>query len=161
MPHDKNGAELKVGDKVTVEFVVEEVNAHPDHCNLKAKTVEPFHPNPDGTTTWFNTKQVVKIAAALLVLLLLGGDALAAGRGCPTCSSTTAGNRGGLLGGIRDRIQERREGRAGGCQQSAALAFPGPEAAALVSPVTYYVQPAGGYSAPSYCPNGRCPVQQR
>ena len=44
---------------------------------LKAKTVEPFHPNPDGTTTWFNTKQVVKVGAVLLALLLLARWAVA------------------------------------------------------------------------------------
>lgn len=78
MPHDKNGVELKAGDRVTVECVVEEVSATPDHCNVKLKTVEPFHPNKDGNTSWFNTKQVVKVGLVVLAVLLCSSLAGAA-----------------------------------------------------------------------------------
>lgn len=73
MPHDKNGAPLKVGDKVTVECEVTSVQPGTDYCNLSVKTVEPMHPGKEATTITLNTKQVVK--AVVFVLAALFGFA--------------------------------------------------------------------------------------
>lgn len=205
MPHDKNGTELKAGDVVTIAFTVEEVSANADHCNVKTRTVEPFHPNTDGVTNWFNTKQVVKvepaaagfaepidvsgqpsaaafgdgslidlvgaaliaalkaalrrrgiITAIAVAALLLGsaGDASAFGRRCGNRDAAPGADRGGplrnLVGGIADRVQERRAARH---EPPAAEAGPAPEFAP--APVTYGALPFGPV-APA-CPNGRCP----
>ena len=37
--HDHNGTPLKVGDKVMVEFLVKEVHATEEYCNLTLESV--------------------------------------------------------------------------------------------------------------------------
>lgn len=77
MPHDKNGCELKVGDKVTIEAEVTQISPNPDYCNMTVATVEPMHPGKHMTTITLNCKQVVKCCMVLLALLAFGGVAQA------------------------------------------------------------------------------------
>ncbi len=94
------------------------------------------------------------LITGLLVAVALGmsGTASAAGKRCGNTAS-----RGGplrnLIGGIADRIHERREARqsAGGCQEQAS-ATTGDS-----GPVIYYTLPVGGAS----CPGGVCPAPAR
>lgn len=61
MPHDKNGAELKVGDVVTVEATVKELSTGVEFCNIQLETVDPMYPgNAKTGLGWVNAKQVVK-----------------------------------------------------------------------------------------------------
>lgn len=63
MPHCNKGRELKVGDRVMVECVVESVQASVDYCNVTVRTVRPMPPYTDGTTIVLNTRQTEKIDA--------------------------------------------------------------------------------------------------
>lgn len=121
MPHDKNGVELKAGDRVTVECVVEEVNATPDHCNVKLKTVEPFHPNKEGKTNWFNTKQVVKVGLVVFAVLL--ASSLAGAAPPQTAAEQQEANKSALASVLSrlDKAEARLdalEGKAGVKAQS-------------------------------------------
>ncbi len=44
MPHDRNGVEVKVGDRVLIDCEVLEVTASEQYCNLKLKPVHPANP---------------------------------------------------------------------------------------------------------------------
>ncbi len=76
MPHDKHGNELKVGDKVTIECEVKNVDPHEDYCNLTVETVEPMHPGEDKTGITLNAKQVIRACLLLLGLLVPAGVTL-------------------------------------------------------------------------------------
>lgn len=58
MPHDRRGKELKAGDRVTIEAIVETVQAGVDYCNVTLKTIHPMPPYTAGTTITLNTQQV-------------------------------------------------------------------------------------------------------
>jgi hypothetical protein len=60
MPHDRDGAPLKVGDEVTIPAVVTSISPGADYCNLSVETVEPMFPGDSKTTVTLNAKQVVK-----------------------------------------------------------------------------------------------------
>jgi hypothetical protein len=61
MPHDKNGAVLQVGDRVTVLCEVKELHLTEDFCNVSLRTVEPMFPGDRHDTLTLNAKQTVKI----------------------------------------------------------------------------------------------------
>lgn len=63
MPHCNKGRELKVGDRVMVECVVESVQADVNYCNVTVRTVRPMPPYESGTTIVLNTRQTEKIDA--------------------------------------------------------------------------------------------------
>jgi hypothetical protein len=58
MPHDKNGKELKVGDRVNVEYEVTAVHTGEEYCNVSLQTVEPMFPGDSKTPATLNAKQV-------------------------------------------------------------------------------------------------------
>lgn len=58
MPKDKNGIELKIGDRVTLECVVAGYVDHENDCNLVLETVELFN-RLHCSTISLNSKQVV------------------------------------------------------------------------------------------------------
>lgn len=61
MPHCNKGRELKVGDRVMIECVVESVQPAVDYCNVTVRTVRPMPPYTDGTTITLNTKQTESV----------------------------------------------------------------------------------------------------
>lgn len=71
MPHDKNGAELAIGDKVTVEAVVKEIQTGEEYCNVSLETSEPMHPAETKTPICLNTRQVVKLVLMLILAVML------------------------------------------------------------------------------------------
>jgi len=60
MPHDRNGAELKVGDRVLIEAEVVSITMDSLYCNATVRTVCPMPPYQDGTSITLNTKQLEK-----------------------------------------------------------------------------------------------------
>lgn len=64
MPHDVNGVELKVGDRVTIEFEVKEVYLTEDFCNLKLRSMLSMPPYRDSCIdlSAVNSRQTVKVA---------------------------------------------------------------------------------------------------
>jgi len=60
MPHDKNGVELKIGDRVLIEAEVTSITMTEEYCNATVKTVLPMPPYADGTSVTLNTKQMTK-----------------------------------------------------------------------------------------------------
>jgi hypothetical protein len=60
MPHDKNGAELKVGDRVLVEATVKQIHLTEEFCNVGLETVEPMFPGTHLLAMTLNAKQVTK-----------------------------------------------------------------------------------------------------
>lgn len=56
--HDINGAELKAGDRVLVEFEVKACGGDTDFCNVTLATVHPMPGNGIHATLVLNTKQV-------------------------------------------------------------------------------------------------------
>ena len=61
MPHDKNGNELILGDKVLVEFEVVSVQPFTEFCNVTLRTVERMPGNDSTSSLTLNTKQCNKI----------------------------------------------------------------------------------------------------
>lgn len=57
--HDINGTPLKVGDVVTVEYVITQVHGGADFCNVSAHTVEKR--KPDGATEYFTGNTAVMV----------------------------------------------------------------------------------------------------
>lgn len=64
MPHDRNGAELKVGDQVLISAMVKEIYTSDDYCNAQFETAEVMHPGDQRSVVTLNTKQVVKYVPA-------------------------------------------------------------------------------------------------
>jgi len=64
MPHDINGKEVFVGQRVVIEAIVESVQAGPDYCNTTLRTTRPMPSYPTGTQIVLNTKQVEIVAEA-------------------------------------------------------------------------------------------------
>lgn len=60
MPHDRNGEEIKVGDRVLIEAEVVSITMEANYCNCTVKTVCPMPPYEDGTTITLNAKQTTK-----------------------------------------------------------------------------------------------------
>jgi hypothetical protein len=61
MPHCNRGRELKVGDRVMIECIVESLQAGEDYCNVTVRTVRPMPPYETGTTVTLNTRQTESI----------------------------------------------------------------------------------------------------
>jgi hypothetical protein len=60
MPHDRNGALLKVGDKVSVPCVVTSISEGTEYCNLSLETEHPMYPGKDKTAVVVNNGQVIR-----------------------------------------------------------------------------------------------------
>lgn len=60
MPHDKNGNQLSVGDRVLIEAEVVSISPSEEYCNATVKTVLPMPPYKDGTSITLNTRQLDK-----------------------------------------------------------------------------------------------------
>lgn len=60
MPHDRNGIELKVGDKVFVPMIVEFIYATEKFCNTSLVSEIPMYPGETKSHLTVNTKQVEK-----------------------------------------------------------------------------------------------------
>ena len=61
MPHCNKGHELKVGDRVMIEAIVESVSPQVDYCNVTVRTVRAMPPYEKGDAITLNTKQTEKI----------------------------------------------------------------------------------------------------
>jgi hypothetical protein len=63
MPHDRDGREIRVGDRVTMEFEVTTVAAGDEYCNMSLKSVLSMPPYSDSFLTIHavNTRQCLKI----------------------------------------------------------------------------------------------------
>lgn len=62
MPHTKDGQELRVGDRVTVEFLVSEIYPTADTCGIKLTRAEP---GEQTLMLYGQAKQCVKVEAVL------------------------------------------------------------------------------------------------
>lgn len=60
MPHDMNGTELKVGDRVLIEFVIKEIHLTEEYCNCNLDSVIPMYPSRNTSSIVINTKQCEK-----------------------------------------------------------------------------------------------------
>ena len=63
MPHDRNGTELKVGDRVSVQAEIKSIQMQDDYCNVELVTLSPMPPYTDMTTLNLNAKQVEKVGS--------------------------------------------------------------------------------------------------
>jgi hypothetical protein len=65
MPHDVKGKLIRVGDKVNVPCIVEQITqAHgEEYCNVTLRTVHPMPPTADGTQIALNARQTKKTDA--------------------------------------------------------------------------------------------------
>lgn len=63
MPHCNRGRELKVGDRVMIECVVESVQPGEEYCNVSVRTVRSMPPYTGGTIITLNTKQTESMDA--------------------------------------------------------------------------------------------------
>lgn len=61
MPHCNRGRELKVGDRVMIECIVESVQPGEGYCNVTVRTVRPMPPYETGTAITLNTRQTESI----------------------------------------------------------------------------------------------------
>ncbi len=59
--HDASGKPLQKGDRVTVEFTVEDTSATPDYCNVLLASVVPMLPGSEPLRAWFNGRQAKKV----------------------------------------------------------------------------------------------------
>lgn len=57
--HDRNGAALKVGDVVSIDYVITDVSPGPDYCNICAQSVEGR--KPDGAKECFSGNSDVAV----------------------------------------------------------------------------------------------------
>lgn len=57
--HDRNGTPLKVGDIITVRYVITAVQPGPDYCNVSAQSVEAR--KPDGMKEYFSGNSAVAV----------------------------------------------------------------------------------------------------
>ena len=57
--HDHNGTPLKVGDRVMVEFVVKQVHATEEFCNLTLESVHGRLPDEQKETAVINSHVAV------------------------------------------------------------------------------------------------------
>lgn len=55
--HDRNGTPLRVGDVISVEYVITNVSSAADYCNVSAKSVLPR--KPDGANEYFSGNTAV------------------------------------------------------------------------------------------------------
>jgi len=60
MPHYENGTEVKVGDKVSVEFEVTSIGISEDFCNA-VLFIKHEGPHKVGVTLSLNTKQLILV----------------------------------------------------------------------------------------------------
>lgn len=64
--HDKNGHPLVVGDRVTIECIIQSASTNPDYCNLSLASVEPMYPGTSKTYIAVNAQQVVYVEPAIV-----------------------------------------------------------------------------------------------
>lgn len=57
--HDRNGTALKVGDVVSIDYIITDVSPGPDHCNICARSVEGR--KPDGLKESFAGNSAVAV----------------------------------------------------------------------------------------------------
>jgi hypothetical protein len=57
--HDRNGTALKIGDTVSIEYVITSVSPGPDFCNISAQSVEGRR--PDGYKESFSGNSAVAV----------------------------------------------------------------------------------------------------
>lgn len=60
MPHDRDGALLKVGNTVMVPARIKELHDTEEYCNVTLETLHSMHPGDSRSTIVLNAKQVVK-----------------------------------------------------------------------------------------------------
>lgn len=60
MPHDLNGEEIKIGDRILIPCIVKSIQAAVDFCNLTVETEHKMPGNDSISTYTLNTKMVVK-----------------------------------------------------------------------------------------------------
>lgn len=58
MPHDTNGSEVKVGDRVMIECEVTQVQPGEDYCNVTLQTCVPMQPSGSPYCITLNARQV-------------------------------------------------------------------------------------------------------
>jgi len=61
MPHTKTGEEIKVGDRVIVEFKVKSLTLDENYCNVTLETVEPMFPGEYNIGLTLNAKQIAGV----------------------------------------------------------------------------------------------------
>lgn len=61
MAHDRDGHELKVGDKVLIPATVQSMQLGDTYCNVSLSTDEPMYPGDYKTNISLNGKQVCKV----------------------------------------------------------------------------------------------------
>lgn len=71
MPHDKNGRELKKGDRVTMEFEVTAVHAGATACNVNLMATDPARTGEYTPVVVCNARLTTKLLLILLPALLL------------------------------------------------------------------------------------------
>lgn len=57
--HDRNGTTLKVGDIVSIDYVITSVSPGVDYCNISAQSVE--RRKPDGAVEHFSGNSFVTV----------------------------------------------------------------------------------------------------
>jgi hypothetical protein len=57
--HDLNGTPLKVGDRVTIEYVITHVSPGADYCNISAQSLNGR--KPDGQPEFFSGNAAVAV----------------------------------------------------------------------------------------------------
>ena len=60
MPHDLNGTEVRVGDRVNVPCKVTAIQLSEEYCNVTLETTEEMFPSGQKLRLDLNMKQVVK-----------------------------------------------------------------------------------------------------
>jgi len=58
MPYDRNGHELRVGERVTVPCRVKAIHLNEEYCNVDLETEHPMYPGDHVTPLILNSKQV-------------------------------------------------------------------------------------------------------
>jgi hypothetical protein len=64
MPHDKNGTELKVGDKVLIRGTVKSIQPTPDYCNVTVESDEGRKPDDAKETYCTNAAVLERVEEA-------------------------------------------------------------------------------------------------
>lgn len=60
MPHDKDGAELVVGNLVMVPCRIKAIHLTEDYCNVDLETKELMFPSDRPNTLTLNSRQTIK-----------------------------------------------------------------------------------------------------
>ncbi len=92
MPHDKNGNELKVGDRVALFGTVKEITSEqPTYCNIQFETDEAMAPDAEKTVYALSARMVVAQPGVTSSMEFEAGAALAReGKPLPDAASENA-----------------------------------------------------------------------